>query len=82
MKLIKLADLLKGVSIGICLVGGYIGFSMFYFSFFIALCGLILGVLPGLFLLLISENFILSIQRNELLKKQIKLLEDIKNKLS
>ena len=73
-----LVNFLLGVAWAFVLIGAFYTFIYYYhISFFDAVLMTFLGMLPGLFLVVVLEYFIVGIERLDELKKQTALLKKI-----
>lgn len=73
-----LINILLGASWAFALLGAFTLFFLFiHVGFFYSLIGSFLGALPGLFMVLLIEYFIMREEKLDELKKQTKLLEEL-----
>jgi len=77
-----LINFLLGSAWSLALVGAIAAFIRFIdVGFLYALASMVVWSIPGLFLVLVFEYFLAAFERNEELKRQSRLLEDIKKHL-
>ena len=75
-------NFLLGVSWGVMFLGALTSFLSFYHqSFLLALVSMLIGAVPGLVAVLLLEHIITGKEKLAQLKKQTKLLEEIKKEL-
>lgn len=73
-----LINFLLGASWAFALIGAAtVFFSFIDFSFFYAVFGAFLGALPGLFMVVLLEYFLMREEKLQELRKQTKLLEEL-----
>lgn len=76
-----LCNIATGVSLVVAFFGGFLLFyNFFYASFFVAFAAFIIGMVPGLFLMLCCEGFFYIYKNHKAYEKSIELQEET-NKL-